>query len=81
MNQKLHEGDFVRVKDDSETRPGQDGMVIVTSDGLSVGLVFGYDRNGRHLSETGGVATGLVEAWELIELDMGSVDRCAAAQT
>lgn len=36
---QLQKGDFVRVKSDSEFRPGQDGMVVEPSDGHSVGLI------------------------------------------
>ena len=82
MNPVLNKGDFVCVKGDSETRPGQDGLVIVPSDGYSVGLVFGFDRWGRSLAEIGGVTTGLIEAWALHELDLGSIERrMALAQT
>lgn len=69
---ELKKGDFVRVKPDSELRAGQDGMVVEPSDGISVGLVFGWDRNGQGPSKTGIVMTGLTEEWFLDELDMSS---------
>ncbi len=75
MNQALRAGDFVRVKAEGRFRPGQDGMVIDGGAEAAVGLVFQTDRYGRDQSETGAVITGLVEAWNLNELDLASVER------
>jgi hypothetical protein len=74
MNNAMNIGDFVRVKASSDFRPGQDGMVIEPGDGESVGLVFRFDRFGRHQGDAGTVVTGLVEAWNLDELDLSSVE-------
>jgi len=73
MTQALQNGDFVRVKLNSEFRPGQDGMVVEASAGVSVGLVFGFDRFGRAPVDTGVVMTGLTEEWFLDELDLSTV--------
>jgi hypothetical protein len=74
MAQALLKGDFVRVKGDSKFRPGQDGMVVEASDGLSVGLVFGFDRFDRRPVDTGIVMTGLTEEWFLDEIDLKTVE-------
>lgn len=71
----LKQGDFVRVKDDSDFRAGQDGMVVSPDDGQAVGLVFGYDRYNQSPATTGVVTTGLIEEWALTELDLSSRDR------
>lgn len=68
-------GHFVRVRMDSDTRAGQDGMAVGPDDGVSVPLVFRYDRNGRSPEACGGVTTGLVEQWGLAELDLTTVER------
>ncbi len=70
---ELKPGDFVRVKADSEFRPGQDGMVVEAGGGDSVGLVFGFDRHNQGPDETGIVRTGLTEEWFLYELDLATV--------
>jgi len=80
MNQALEPGAFVRVKASSDHRAGQDGMVMKASDGQAVGLVFCFDRFGRHQGETGAVVTGLTEAWTLDELDLSSVEHCHGKQ-
>lgn len=74
MATTLNCGAYVRVKTDSEFRPGQDGMVVVPSDGACVGLVFRFDRFGRHQADDGAVVTGLIEAWDLNELDLATVE-------
>lgn len=70
----LQQGAFVRVKNDSAFRPGQDGMVVADDDGTAVGLVFGCDRHNRHPSELGITCTASVEEWQLDELDLSSID-------
>lgn len=69
----LNKGNFVRVKSDSDARPGQDGMVVSEDDGSVVGLVFGWDRFNRSPEALGVTRTGLVEEWPLIELDLTSI--------
>lgn len=69
----LSRGAFVRVKEDSPFRPGQDGMVAALIDEQRVGLVFGFDRHNRAPGPQGIVCTGLVEEWRLDELDLDSV--------
>ncbi len=69
----LRQGDFVRVKDSSDFRSGQDGMVVSPDDGQAVGLLFGCDRHNRWPADLGVVYTGLAEEWLLSELDLGSL--------
>jgi hypothetical protein len=69
----LNRGDFVRVKTASEFRPGQDGMVIDAGDGAEVGLMFGCDRFNRGFDNLGITFTGLIEAWNVDELDLPDV--------
>lgn len=73
MSPILKEGDFVQVRADSSFRPGQDGMVVEADDGKTVGLMFGCDRHGRGPFELGITFSALTEAWDLTELDLGSV--------
>lgn len=70
----LQKGDFVRVKDDSVCRAGQDGMVVAPVVDGQVGLFFGFDRYGRGPEKTGVVVTGATEAWMLDELDLATLE-------
>lgn len=74
MNQVLRKGDFVRVKSGSDFRAGQDGMVIDPVDAATVGLMFCFDRRGCDQGASGALVTGLVEAWDINELDLSSVE-------
>jgi hypothetical protein len=68
----MQPGDFVKVKSDSEFPPGQDGMVVdVGSDG-DVGLLFGFDRHNQPIA---GAASVGVEAWQVSELNLRSIER------
>lgn len=69
---QLQRGDFVRVKESTVFRPGQDGMVIAADDGEVVGLMFGFDRHGEFTHADG--CTGLAEAWQLDELDLSTIE-------
>ena len=68
----LQKGDFVRVKESSDFRPGQDGMVMAADDGEAVGLMFGCDRHNQTHRELGVCFTALTEEWLLSELDLTS---------
>lgn len=70
----LQKGDFVRVKASSLDRPNQDGMVATPGDGQVVGLLFGCDRHGQSPSALGITCTGFVEAWDVTELDLSTVE-------
>ncbi len=70
----IQQGDFVRVKVNSDFRPGQDGMAVVADDGTTVGLLFGFDRHNRSASELGITSTSLAEEWLLSELDLNSIE-------
>ncbi len=69
--QTLRPGDFVRVKETADFRPGQDGMVIDQDDGETVGLIFHCDRYGKRIHS---YCEG-AELWNLDELDLGSIER------
>lgn len=69
----LTPGAFVRVKPESDFRPGQDGMVVDSDDGEAVGLLFGYDRHNQAPRDTGVTMTGLTEEWLLSELDLTTI--------
>lgn len=69
----LTPGAFVRVKPESDFRPGQDGMVVDSDDGEAVGLLFGYDRHNQAPRDTGVTVTGLTEAWLLAELNLTTI--------
>ncbi len=71
----LRPGNFVRVKQGSDFRGGQDGMVTAADDGELVGLMFGCDRNNQLPADLGVTVTGLTEAWELDELDLATISR------
>lgn len=68
----LRPGDFIRVKESSDFRPGQDGMVVDADDGEAVGLMFGCDRHNQLPEDLGVCFTALTEAWLLSELDLQS---------
>ncbi|KWA84239.1 hypothetical protein WL29_23040 [Burkholderia ubonensis] len=68
----LRPGDFIRVKESSDFRPGQDGMVMVADDGEAVGLMFGCNRHNQLPKELGVCFTALTEEWLLSELDLES---------
>ena len=68
---QLQRGDFVRVKADTDFRPGQDGMVM-EANRETVGLMFGYDRYG--VLPAGITVTGLIEDWSVSDLDLTSVE-------
>ncbi len=71
----LPKGAFVRVKNSSDFRPGQDGMVVSPSTGdETVGLLFGTDRYNQSPADLGIVRTGLIEEWHLGELDLTSLE-------
>lgn len=68
----IRRGDFIRIKKDSNFRPGQDGMVMSPpdSDG-NLGMMFHYDR----FNEPVGRACEGIENWNVSELDLTSLDR------
>lgn len=57
-------GDFIKVKCDAEFRPGHDGEG-------EMGMVFEADRYGEPV---GRVCVG-IEAWNVSELDMTTLER------
>lgn len=69
----LKNGDFVRVKSNSDFRANQDGMVVQADDGCTVGFIFGYDRHNQSPSELNITFTGLTEEWSLDELDLNTL--------
>jgi hypothetical protein len=69
----LKNGDFVRVKSNSDFRASQDGMVVQADDGCTVGLLFGYERDNQSPTELNITFTGLTEEWALNELDLDTV--------
>lgn len=67
---QIEKMDFIRVKETSDFRPGQDGMVMAKPDEEgNVGLIFHYDRNNQYVP---GPFTG-IESWHVSELDMSSL--------
>lgn len=70
----IKKGSFVRVKSSSDFRADQDAMAVEDDDGSSVALIFGTDRYNRHQEGPGSALTGLVELWDLSELDLQSVE-------
>jgi len=67
----LNKGDFVRVKNDSDTKAGLDGMAMTPDDGSTVGLIFFSDR----YNEIQDCECCGVELWHLNELDLETISR------
>lgn len=65
-------GDFIKVNSDADFRAGHDGMIVALPDeDGEVGMVFDADRYGESV---GRVCVG-IEAWNVSELDMTTLER------